>query len=74
VPNFGAKDLNRSVGWSDKAERHPDRGRLAGSVGAEEAEQLAAIDLQVEVVDCQTLPVSLGEADGPECGLGAGHP
>jgi ABC-type Mn2+/Zn2+ transport system ATPase subunit len=40
-----------------------DRGALAGSVGPDEPEHLARLDLQVQVVDRQQVAVPLGEVD-----------
>ena len=74
VANLEAEYLHRTVGRRDEAERHSDRGRLTRAVGAEEAEELAAVDLEVEMVHRQPLAICLGQGDGTKCGLGAGHP
>ena len=45
----------------DVVEQGPDRRRLAGAVGAEEAERLALLDLEVDVDDAAVLAVRLGQ-------------
>ena len=40
-----------AVGRLGQAEQHQDRRRLAGAVLAEQAEDLARVDLEVELVD-----------------------
>jgi hypothetical protein len=37
--------------WGEQAGEHLDGGGLAGAVGAEEAEELAGLDDEIEVVD-----------------------
>lgn len=37
--------------WVQQGREHPDDGRLAGSVGPEEAEHLALVDAQVHAID-----------------------
>ena len=49
-----------------QAEEHQDRRRLAGAVLAEQAEDLAPADDQVEVVDRGERPVALGQPTGPD--------
>ena len=51
----------RDVG---QAEHHQDRRRLAGAVGAEQTENLAAPDVERDVIDGDRGPVGLGEAFG----------
>jgi hypothetical protein len=41
----------RSAGGRDRGREHPDRGRLAGAVGPDEAEDLAAPDVEVDPLD-----------------------
>ena len=43
-----AEDEGLAVGGEEQAEQQLDGGGLAGAVGAEQAEDLAAVDLQVE--------------------------
>jgi len=38
-------------GWGDRGREHPDRGRLAGAVGAEQAEHLPGGNLKVDALD-----------------------
>src|SRR5262249_30183333 len=52
-----AEDARRSAG-------RPDRRRLAGTVGTEEAEGLALVDPQVDLDDPAVLAVALGELVG----------
>ncbi len=62
----------------DQVQQHADGGRLAGAVGAEEAEHLARPDLQVEVDDAAAAPpaVALGQplGDDGRRGGAAAHP
>ena len=46
-----AEDLDATLRRTDQVEDQPDRRRLAGAVGAEEAEHLAGADLEVEIDD-----------------------
>ena len=43
-----AEDEGLAVGGEEQAEQQLDGGGLAGAVGAEQAEDLAAVDLEVE--------------------------
>ena len=57
-----------------QAEEHEDRRRLARAVLAEQAEDLAGADLEVEVVDRDEVAVALGQARESGCGCRpAGH-
>ena len=47
-----------------RSRTRPDRRRLAGSVGAEEAEDLALADLEVDLDDAPVLAVRLGQSFG----------
>ena len=51
-----------AAGRVDERAEHLDRRRLAGAVGAEEAEDLAARDLEVDPAHGFDLAVALGEA------------
>ncbi len=64
APAVVAKDGRPAGGRSQEAEQDPDRRGLAGAVRAEEAEDLAFVDLEIHVLDAATLAVSLREADG----------
>ncbi len=69
------KQLNDAFGGRDQPERHAQRGRLAGAVGTEEAIHVAALDVEVDAIDCQYVLVALYEAPGlHRLGLGVGHP
>ena len=57
-------DLGVAARREDEAEDHADRRRLAGAVGTEKAEHLAAADGEVEVIDGQQLAEALGQAVG----------
>lgn len=49
--NVDAEEFGRAAGGADEAEEDVHGGRLARAVGAEEAENLAAADREVEAVD-----------------------
>jgi hypothetical protein len=51
-------------GRAHEPEQHPQRRRLAGAVGAEEAVHLAAPHAQIEPVDCDDRPVPLCQRVG----------
>ena len=59
-----AEDVGRTAGRADQVEQDPDRRRLAGAVGAQEAEDLPLLDLQVYVDDPAVLAVVLGQLLG----------
>ena len=63
-----AEDARRAAGRPDEVEQGPDRRRLAGAVGPEEAEDLALARLQVDVDDAAVLAVGLGELLGLDDG------
>ena len=56
------EQLRRAAGRRDQVEQQPHRRRLAGAVRAEEAEDLAALDLEVEVEEAVPGAVVLREA------------
>ena len=62
-----AEQLDPSRGGQDQAEQHPDRRRLAGAVGAEEAVDVALADVEVDLVHGRDRPEPLGQP------LGADH-
>jgi hypothetical protein len=45
-----------------------DRGRFSGTVGAEEAEAFAGLDLKVEAIDGDDIVICLTETLDSECG------
>src|SRR4029079_17048534 len=55
-----AEDRGPPARGADVVQQGPDRRRLAGAVGAEEAEGLALVDLEVQVDDPAMLAVGLG--------------
>ena len=55
------EQLRRAGGGPDQTEQHPQRGRLAGAVRAEVAEDVAGLDGEVDVVDRDDLTVGLHE-------------
>ena len=57
-----------AVGRLGQPEQHQDGRRLAGAVLPEQPEDLAGLDLEVEMVDGDQVAVGLGEAAGPDRG------
>jgi hypothetical protein len=55
-------DDGRALVGPHQAEQHPQRGRLPGTVRAEEADHRAALDLEAQVVDREHRPEPLGQA------------
>src|SRR6202034_1334862 len=53
-----------ATGWLDQPEQHPDRGRLAGTVRAEEPVDGAARHGQVDSGDGQLVAEPLGQPHG----------
>ena len=53
--------LREAAGRVDEAADHADGGRLAGAVGAEEAEDVAAPDREAEVIYGKSVAKALGE-------------
>src|SRR5690606_7008893 len=58
----------------EQAADHADGGRLAGSVGAEEANDLAAPHREIDVVDRRLAAEALGEAADLDDGLAVHEP
>ena len=56
--DVNAGDLRTAGGDRQQRRQHPHGGRLAGAVGAEEAEDLAGVDLQVHAPDGLDLVVA----------------
>src|SRR5580704_705856 len=46
-----SRDAQRAAGSGEQAAQHAERGRLAGSVGAQKAEDLAAVNLEADMID-----------------------
>jgi hypothetical protein len=57
-------DLDAARARGEVAGDHPDRGRLAGPVGPEEAHDLAGRHREVDAVDGERAAVSLGQTGG----------
>ena len=60
-----SEQLDGALGGRDQAERHAQRGRLAGAVRAEEAVHVAGVDVQVDVVDREDVVVALDQSARP---------
>ena len=50
-----------AAGRPEQVQQHPNRRRLAGSVRAHVPKYLAGVDLQIQPVNAQMLPVVLGQ-------------
>src|SRR3954447_16822145 len=61
--NVDAADLHRAAGGPEDAGNHTEGGRFSGAVGSEKAEQLAAGNDEVDVIDRGELAVALGKMD-----------
>ena len=59
-------DLGASAGRLGEAEQHQDRRRLARAVRAEDADDLAGADLEIDMVDRQRGAVALGQPRRPD--------
>ncbi len=66
-----AKELDEAAGGAHQGEHHPDRRAFAGAVGAEEAEDFAAMHVQAQILDCPAAPVAFGKPFGPDDGGGS---
>ena len=67
-----AGDERAPAGRDDGRREHPDRRRFPRPVRAEQAEELAAPDLEVEPVDGDERPEDLAELLGPDRSVVAG--
>src|SRR5262245_8941985 len=47
-----SKDFNVPLGWVEQSEKHFNDGGFAGTVGSEQAEHFAAINLETDIVHC----------------------
>src|SRR5690606_19581085 len=61
-PDIVAEHLAAAGIGAEQAADHPDRGRLAGTVRAEEADDLAALYAEVDMVDDHPTVEALGQA------------
>jgi hypothetical protein len=61
-----AQNLRTAARGPQEVEQQADRRRLAGTVRADVAEDLAGPDLEIEVVERPERPVGLGEALGAD--------
>ena len=61
-----ALDRRRALARGDERGEHPDRRRLAGPVGSQQAQDLAPRDRQIHVADRPQVPKSATEAGRPE--------
>src|SRR5215471_1142757 len=68
VDGFARPQDLAPVGEKD-AEDDAHRCRLAGSVAADETEDLSSPDLEAEVVHCEKVAITLGEAAQLESGV-----
>ena len=57
-------DPDFSRRWLREAEHHQDSRRLAGAIGAEQAEDLTRIHVEIQPIDGRKCPVHLGQAAG----------
>src|SRR3990170_3526283 len=62
------EDLGPTRRRAQEVERRADRGRLPRAVRSEEAEDLAAPDLEIDALDPADAAVCLREAIGPDDG------
>ena len=66
-----AADVGLAPGRREERREDPDRRRLAGAVGADEAEQVALLEFQVERLQGEEVAVFLGEVDRLDHGCGS---
>ena len=72
APRIPAEEPGGALVGAQQTQQHPDGGGLAGAVGPQEAVDLAGCDLEVEVVERDHAPESLGEGGGVDDGFGHG--
>jgi hypothetical protein len=53
-----AQDSRGARGWADQVEKNADCGSLAGSVGAEEAADLAFLDVETDAIQGDEVPIA----------------
>jgi len=68
----GAQYADLAAGGCEQAGEHLDGGGLAGAVGAEEAEELARVDGEVDVIDGGEIPEAARERGGLDGGRHVG--
>ena len=61
------EDLDGAGGGREEAGEHLDGGGFAGAVGSEEAEELAGLDVEIDVVDCGEAIEDAGKGVGGDC-------
>ena len=61
-PGVQPEDPGAAALGPDQAQEHPDRGGLAGAVRAQEAEDLALVDVGLQVDDAAALAIPPGQA------------
>ena len=64
IVKVGVEDSHGTAGRCEQAGEHLDGGRLAGPVGTEEAEELAGLDTEVELIDSPNRPETAGKPVG----------
>ena len=69
-PRIAAEHGDRPAVGSEQAEQDPDRHRLPGAVRSEEAVDLAAVDLEIELVERPRRTERLDETRDRDDGLG----
>ena len=65
---FDLEDIGLAARRPDQIQENPDRGRLARTVGSQEAEDFALLDLEVDIDDPAVRAVRLGELLGTDNG------
>mmetsp|Transcript_29280 Transcript_29280/g.53020 ORF Transcript_29280/g.53020 Transcript_29280/m.53020 type:complete len:262 (-) Transcript_29280:10-795(-) len=63
VHHVVAHHAHAALGGTGQAGQHADQRRLAGAVGAEQAEELAAADVEADAIQCLDLPSPVGFLD-----------
>ena len=64
LADIAAKDFGRAAARTDQVDQHPDRRRFAGAIRPEEAVDLAARDIEIEIVYGGELAEALAELVG----------
>src|SRR5438132_13684095 len=58
-----ARDPHLAVCRNNSGSEHPDRGRLSGTIGSQQTEELAVLNLEVECIYCsRAARIDSGEA------------
>jgi hypothetical protein len=47
-----------TAAWSDESQQHPDGGRLAGTVPAEQRVDLSSVDVEIQRIDGEHVAVA----------------